>query len=215
MQSYTIIPLADHRLLFRKQNKDFSMHVDYFNIAQSLINLGWDHAGKKAFKRANELFRRALKRWKRLYGEQDDLKVAIALVSIGDISTELDEYENAEHCLIQGLKMLDRLFPYNHIEKTKALMKIGNLYEKRSRFIDAMEYYRRGYDSAKEMIPIEHPRFIEYCGNILKLYRKMNNIDEALQFYAECFNLLQKELDAIHPNIAQIHLIMADVINEC
>jgi tetratricopeptide (TPR) repeat protein len=183
-------------------------------IAQSFINLGWDHKRNGNPSRALKLFEKALAIRKRKYCGKDHVNTAIALISIGDTSTDLDDYQKAFDYLIRGLEMFQRVLPSEHFEISKTLMKIGNLFDKQSLFDCAMEYYQRGYNMAIKRMPIEHPRIMAYFENIMGLYKKMDKIDEAIQFSNEYLVLQCESVGEIHPKIAQIHMVTGDVIND-
>ncbi|CAF3678598.1 unnamed protein product [Rotaria sp. Silwood1] len=187
---------------------------NHLYIAQSCVNLGWDHKRNGYPNRALKLFKKALAIREMNYCDKDHTNIAIALISIGDMYTDLDDYQNAFDYLIRGLEMFQRIFPCEHFEISKTLMKIGNQFEKQSLFDCAMEYYHRGYNMAKKVMPLEHPRVITYFERIMRLYKKMNNIDAAIQFSNENLVLQCELLGGIHRNIAQIHLVPADVIND-
>jgi tetratricopeptide (TPR) repeat protein len=187
---------------------------NHLHIAQSCVNLGWDHKRNGYPNRALKLFKKALSIREMNYCDKDHINIAIALISIGDTYTDLDDYQNAFDYLIRGLEMFQRILPCENFEISKTLMKIGNLFEKQSLSDHAMEYYQRGYNMAKKVMPIEHPRIITYFKRIMRLYKKMNNINEAIQFSDENLVLQCELLGEIHRNIAEIHLVTADVIND-
>ncbi|CAF1275624.1 unnamed protein product [Rotaria sp. Silwood1] len=142
------------------------------------INLGWNYKRHGDAYLAMNYFHDTLHICQRNYFDIDHSITVIALVSIGDTSTDLDVYQNALDYLKKGFQMFKRILPSQHTKIANTLIKFENLFDKQSLLNRAIKYYHSGYKMAQITMPTEHPCLLEYLKYILNVYNKINKIEE-------------------------------------
>lgn len=136
------------------------------HIAQSLLNLGWDHKKDDDPQKAMQLFRKALEIRTKAYDGKDHINIALTLSAIGDTYTDLNDGKNAASNLFQAIEMFQRVLPPEHVEICKGWIRIGHFYQREGLAEQAINYYRRGYEMAKRTMPNDHPYLMEYAENV-------------------------------------------------
>lgn len=174
-------------------------------LAWNYNNIGNALKGAKKYKSAIYYYNKALKVYKKIYGNRNYMIIK-GLLNIGDCYFESGEYKKSLHKFEESLVISKDIFGEVHSDVAGAYYRIGKIYEKKDKYKKAVRQYKKAiqairykfFDFSNENI-IDAPfylKLLEVKADLLnKMYKKSNKLERlflAFRNYEAAFQLLEK-----------------------
>ncbi|CAF1007421.1 unnamed protein product [Adineta steineri] len=205
------LALKNYEIAYKMRRKQ--LPANHPRIAGSLYNIGCIYKEKGDFNTALNYFQQGLMVQESLYLGYN-LQKAIIIESIGIVYTNKEDFDKALAYLSRALKMYKHVLPDQHSYIAKCLGSIGYAHEKKGNLNIALNYYKQRLNLEEQYLPFEHSNLSIHLGSIIRTYKMVNEIDKALDLCQQMLLIQKTRLGENHPRIAQILMIMADLIKD-
>jgi tetratricopeptide (TPR) repeat protein len=183
----------------------------HLHIAASLNNIGMIHKAKENPALALDYFKQALPITDKI-ASGDNPQTAMLNENMGKVYSDQNDYDAALIHLLRALKLFKNIQPEQYCEIARCLGTIGYVYEKKNDLKAALDYYHQQLKIEERRLPHDHPNLTSHLDWIVDTYRKMDETEKALKLCQEKLNIRKTQLGANHPCVAQILMIMADLL---
>jgi tetratricopeptide (TPR) repeat protein len=184
---------------------------DHPHIGASLNNIGMIHKAKNNPNLALEYFQQALPITEKIT-ETSNPQTAMVNENMGKVYSDKSDYDAALVHLLRALEMFKMIQPEQHREIARCLGTIGYVYEKKEDYNLALDYYEQQLTIEERCLPPDHPNLTSHVDWIVDTYKKMNETDKAVKLCQEKVNIRKNRLGPNHPCIAQLFMIMSDLL---
>lgn len=184
---------------------------DHSHIGASLNNIGMIYKAKEQPDVALEYFQQALPITEKITTIGNP-QTAMVNENIGKVYSDKHDYDAALIHLLRALAIFKIIVPEQHREIARCSGSIGYVYEKQESYNQALVYYQQQLTVEERCLPPDHPNLISHLDWIVDTYKKKNETDKGLKLCQEKVNLRKSQLGATHPCVAQILMIMGDLI---
>jgi tetratricopeptide (TPR) repeat protein len=182
------------------------------------LSVGWYECGNGNFKKALNMFKKALSAAKNEFGEESGQLIDI-YIAIGYIQRELEKYDEALLNSQTALKICET----NSVDKSElayTLEAVGSVYGGLKRWNEALNCFKKAL-SIYENIYDKHNMYIAGCYmDLANVYARINNNKKALTCYEvalKIYNVNDKpdtlETAGVYFNLGNFYLLKSDYIS--
>jgi tetratricopeptide (TPR) repeat protein len=186
---------------------------DHCHIAASLNNIGMIYKAKGNPDLALDYFQQALPISEKI-SPNGNLQTAMVNENIGKAYNDKNDYDATLIYLLRALEIYKKLRPELNREIARCLGTIGYVYEKKNDFNVAIDYYHQQLTIEERCLPYDHPNLTNHLDWIVDTYKKTDETEKALKLCKERLNIQKIRLGQNHPCVAQILMIMADLLKQ-
>jgi tetratricopeptide (TPR) repeat protein len=212
---YQICEVWCHFYLKKSQSRWGTNHPALAIIQNGLAS-SYQQQGQ--YDRAETLFIKALKEFKKLVNNEDNYNVATCLDNLGLLYIDSGRYKKAESFLIESLEMRIRLLELNRSELTidnlleyaNSLNNLGLLYNELCQYEKAEPRLLKAFEIRRKYLRADHPHLAVSINNLGILYFKQGNLDKVESLYLQALEIRKKSLGINHPDVASSLHNLAD-----
>lgn len=172
------------------------------HLAKSENILGLLHYKKSNFEQAILYLKQSLQHHEQL---KDEIGVAMNLANLGNVYSDMNEYQLAEEAYLKSLQISHKL---NHVlQVTRCLINIGTLKFSQQQFDASIHQFKTALGYANQLGDIQ---LTATCyNNIGTIFKEQDKLDSALLYFEE--SLKQKELIGNEIELADSYLNLASI----
>lgn len=170
-------------------------HIFY---ADALSNLSVDYGGKKEFKKALALSKKALQRKKELLGEEDP-QIAACHMAMGTLYESMGKAEEALQCYEAAEALRSTIADGRNTAYADTLTAIGKLYEGQEAYDEAERFVRKALEVRKSCGDEKSGMYL-WCLHLLaEIERRQEDFDAAVGHCRQAAEIAKERFGAEHP----------------
>ncbi|CAF3565945.1 unnamed protein product [Adineta steineri] len=177
------------RVLTDRMREEAHGHTGWQRLGDLLLKIG-------QFNKAEELYNVLLDQ------TSDEGEKAIYHHQLGSVHLNQGDYEKAIWYFEQGLEILQKILPSNHLHLATIYNNIGGVYDKMGEYSKALSYYEKALEILQKTLPSNHPNLATPYNNIGGVYSSMGEYSKALSSHEKALEIRQKTLSSNHPDLA-------------
>jgi len=109
-------------------------------------------------------------------------------------------YNEAETCLLDNLKIKDRLLGHEHPDALASMGNLGILYQHQGRYKEAEDLQIHLLEKSKRVLGLEHPDTLKSSGNLACTFRNQGRLNEAEDLQIQVLKTRKRVLGLEHPD---------------
>ncbi len=136
--------------------------------------------------------------------------IAESLRNIGDIHKRIGNYDFALDYYQQILKISERNYPDDHVNKAIVMMNIGLVYSDKNDCDTALKHLSRAIEMFKHVLPKQNLGSAICLDKIGDVYKKKDDFPVALDYYHQQLTMREQCLPFDHPDLS---LALHDIVD--
>jgi len=176
------------------------LEPEYFDISESLNNLGRLYIDLGRYFEAEPLYLQALEiREKILYS--DDAAIAESLSSLGELYRILGRYSEAEPLQARALEIRENVLYSDDEAIAESLNNLAGVYRNLGKYSEAEPLCARALEIRENTLNSDDPAIAESLDNLAGVYRDLGRYSEAESLYTRALKITEKALGPEHPDV--------------
>jgi tetratricopeptide (TPR) repeat protein len=176
--------------------------TDTTAVTRTLNNLGAVYLKLHLLQKAEETLTQASALEEKLSGNRDDVRVARAWASLGQVYQAERRWADAENLFRKALAVREREQGPNHRDVASALNNLAVLLQDSKRFEEAEPLLERALRIWEDRLGSDHPLVAAASHNLAVLYTQVGRTREAETYFKRAIRIASVALPPDHPNTA-------------
>jgi eukaryotic-like serine/threonine-protein kinase len=159
-------------------------------VAESMEALASFRFGCSDYRRAEQLFREAIDKWRAL--PNTEIRLAAALDSYSIMLTAAGRYDEAEPLLVEALEIRRRIHGNDHFDVARTLTDLGEIYSQWGQFAKAESMHREQIRVLRRLFPDGHQALANALSDLANLLAARGAISEADPLFVESVEMEER-----------------------